>query len=224
MNPPENPDSTVKTNKKRTIDLSQIKSLPKVNEVGRFFTVKALKSKALLRLQSLEPWYTDKIIQVLLLPLSNQQDSVSLRALDWLVTNYAKKKNILLSDPRGCRAPINIYADYLSLESYWKRPLFDVCRRYQRVYFEFKGDTYETTVAQMNFFHWVSTTGILTYARNHIREIEADMSQSTSQRKAQKKLDQKCGFKRKRHELSTRATVRCNIYPIKMMIQLEDEE
>ena len=50
--------------------------------------------KQLHRLNDLIPFYTDRVLRDMLVPIITQKDSISLRVLDWLVTNYAKKENI----------------------------------------------------------------------------------------------------------------------------------
>lgn len=106
---------------------------------------------------------------------------MSLRVLDWLVTNYAKKRNIVYStNMHGHEAAFNMFLEYKSqLKAYSKRLLDPFCRRERIV---FRG--LHTTVGQLNFFRWAMHSGVLEYARAHHDEIERDMLSSIQHRYA----------------------------------------
>jgi hypothetical protein len=113
-------------------------------------------------------------------PFLTQETDLSLRLLDWLVTNYSKKEVIMLSCVRGgTKETINLFLDYKAhLKSYSKRSFDPFCRR-ERIIVTFGCDDekrkFITTSAQMNFFRWAISTGVLAYCREHLDEIEADM-------------------------------------------------
>ncbi len=204
---------------------------PRVHTVGRFWSVAKMHDKPLLRLQNLHRWFTDDVIARVLMPLARQDDRLSLRALDWLVTNYAKKKNIVLASAVG-QPPLNIYREYRSMLTFWRRKYFDPFRRHQRIYFLWKEPRTpphaqptleETTVGQLNFLHWAETSGIIQYARKNVQEIEADMATCMSQVKALKKEDKKHNIQRKRRELSKAPKRKCYIYPMRTQVNLEPE-
>jgi len=213
----------------------RILGLPRVQEVGRFWSVSKMHEKPLRRLQQIHRWFTDQRISTLLMPLTRQDDRLSLRALDWLVTNYAKKNNIVLADERTMGPPLNVYADYRSMLTFWRRKNFDPFRRHQRIYFYWQDPNSpvspstgerpklleETTVGQLNFLHWAEMNGIIRYAREHVDEIEKDMAQCMSEVKALKKQDKAKGIKRKRRELSQAPKRQCYVYPIKMQVQFD---
>ena len=201
----------------------RILALPRVCEVGRFWSVTKMHDKPIRRLEQIHRWYSDERIEELLMPLTRQDDRLSLRALDWLVTNYAKKNNIVLADERTLGPPLNVYADYRSMLTFWRRKNFDPFRRHQRIYFHWKGQLEETTVGQLNFLHWAEVNGIIKYAREHVAEIEQDMAQCMSTVKAQKKSDKILGVKRKRRELSQAPKRQCYIYPVKMQVSFDPQ-
>jgi hypothetical protein len=210
----------------------KVLSQPRMHQVGRFWSVEKMHEKPLNRLSNIHQWFSDGRISTLLMPLTRQVDKLSLRALDWLVTNFAKKNNIVLADEKTLGPPINVYADYRSLLSYWRRKNFDPFRRHQRIYFLWKDpDTpkddppvlEETTAGQLNFLYWAETRGIIQYARAHVNEIEQDMAKCMCEVKALKKQDKLKGVKRKRHELSRAPTRSCFIYPIKMQVQFDQQ-
>ena len=111
------------------------------------------------------------------LPLVTQEMGVSLRALDWFVTNYSKKVQLRLRS-------VNVHASYKKMLAQYRRKNFDPFRRYHsasdegKVAFTHEGVAYETTVGQVNFIVWAHEHGVLDYAREHINDIEADMDLS----------------------------------------------
>ena len=136
---------------------------------------------------------------------------ISLRALDWLVTNYAKKKNSAYALPDGTW--FNIYMEYKAqLRSYSKR-LFDPFNRGDSILFnDPEGNEFTTTPCQLNFFRWAITRGVLDYCIIHAVDIEEDMMRVLA--------DRKLVNEKKRKELS-RAAVRgvtCTGMPKKVIV------
>ena len=82
---------------------------------------------------------------------------VSLRNLEWFVTNYSRKTNVTYTTPTGRQFTVHV-AYKSSLDGYSKK-FFDPFCRTERI--EFMGLT--TTVAQLNFIRWCITNGIVDY-------------------------------------------------------------
>lgn len=134
-----------------------------------------------------------------------EECKMSLRILDWLVTNYSKKHHIVYQVNVGGRlVMVDIYRDYkLQLKGYSKKFFDPFCRR-QRIVF----NGLDTTCGQLNFFRWAQTYGVLQYALDHHDEIEQHMLETIEQRMAE--ADGEPGGntsrgKRKRKELSKAA-------------------
>ena len=171
------------------------------------------KQLHLLRVRAV--FYTRARIEDLLLPLITPQDPLSLRVLDWLVTNYAKKLNVVYEhEPRpGDRLLLNVYSEYKCWLRNYRRKDFDPFRRRCRITFQDRqGVTHETTVGQLNFIYWAHTYGVLEYTRANLATIEADMNSSLGDVKRQKAEDLRLGKKRKRRELSRPPPQRCIVY------------
>lgn len=135
-------------------------------------------------------------------------ETISLRILDWFVTNYAKKYNVSFQTEDG--RFFNVFLEYKAqLKSFSKR-FFDPFCRGERL--EFRG--LHTTVGQLNFFRWSIKHGIVTYCTNHATDIEADMMESM---KARKLSDPK----EKRKELSKAAIKRCISTSARVRIRFE---
>ena len=118
-----------------------------------------------------------------LLPVLQQTTPVSLRLMDWLVTNYSKKNNVYIACERnGVRENINLYLDYKAhLKSYSKRSFDPFCRR-ERIIKTFAADPearrFITTTAQLCFFRWAISSNILEYCEENLQYIERDMIQN----------------------------------------------
>ena len=137
-----------------------------------------VESKHDVLLKKLDGFYDDAAFAVLQHALDGD-GRVSLRVLDWLVTNYSKKNNIVYTATvDGCTVAFNMFLEYkCQLKAYSKRHFDMFCRR-ERI--EFRG--LRTTVGQLNFFKWAISSGVLAYARQHHDAIEGDMLTSIQHR------------------------------------------
>lgn len=114
-------------------------------------------SKSDILLESLtrffsEPNYAEQLQDVLC-----HRKGISLRNLEWFVTNYSKTRHVSYTAPNGKIFTVHV-AYKSSLDGYSKK-LFDPFCRTERI--EFQGLT--TTVAQLNFIRWCITNGIIAY-------------------------------------------------------------
>lgn len=152
-------------------------------------------SKSDLLMNNLYEFYrAEKNINALL-PIINGDSKISLRVIDWFVTNYSKKFNIsylitedsnellLLDDELAGKKyrQFVVYIDYkLQLKGYQKKQFDPFCRR-SRIDFYYKGedqkDSYlTTTIGQLNFFRWAISNKILDYVEKYLKVIEQDMN------------------------------------------------
>ena len=139
-----------------------------------------------------------------ILGIINGRNRMSLRLIDWFVTNYAKKYWVVYSiHKNGIEKRFKVYTDYkLKLKAYSKKR-FDPFCRWERINIPYDEDNYiQTTIGQLNFFKWLLENDILTYIQTHFEQIEKDMNRrnSTSKRKTNKKT------RKKREELSISAS------------------
>jgi hypothetical protein len=167
------------------------------------------KSQNALVLESLIKFYNcDDNLKVALNAITESQ--LSLRIIDWFVTNYAKKyyTSYTVKTKNKPNKRLKVYTDYrLALSSYKKRRFDPFCRR-DRIEFPCNDDTvFHTTIGQMNFFKWVIENKILQYISDHYDEIEEDMYKRNSTRKKNpKNLNETNRTRKKREELSFSAT------------------
>ena len=118
-----------------------------------------------------------------MLAIIHGSSSVSLRLVDWFVTNYAKKNWTII---KSGDTRFKVYDEYKSrLKSYSKRR-FDPFCRHERVVIPYKDESHiQTTIGQLNFFRWAIENNIIDYIEENQLTIEADMNNrnSTSRRK-----------------------------------------
>jgi hypothetical protein len=111
-----------------------------------------------------------------LLPILQSTSPISLRLIDYFVTNYAKKNNTsyTLNDQQFL-----VYFHYKrELNAYSKRLFDPFCRR-ERIQFEARGhEPFVTTVGQLNFFRWAIEKQILEHIESCRETIERDMNQT----------------------------------------------
>ena len=113
----------------------------------------------------------DEIVQML-----QGTSDISLRVIDWFVTNYARSHNTsyILNDQEFL-----VYRDYKSQLKAYSKKLFDPFCRRERIYFQVPNHApFLTTVAKLNFFRWAIEKDILSYIQKHQEVIEKEMNQS----------------------------------------------
>jgi hypothetical protein len=124
----------------------------------------------------------------LMLAVINGTTNISLRIMDWFVTNYSKKHYTVYDlvgngngNGSGNGAPakrFKVYVDYkLKLRAYSKKR-FDPFCRWDRINVPHKnGTTYiQTTLGQLNFFKWAIENEVLRYIQENYTAIETDMN------------------------------------------------
>ena len=143
-----------------------------------------------------------------MMSIVNGQSRISLRIIDWFVTNYAKK-NFIIYNINDNNSRFKVYNDYkLKLKAYSKRN-FDPFCRWDRVTIPCGIDIHiETTIGQLNFFKWAIENKIMEYIDEHYCIIENDMNRRNSTSKKRCATDDNCKTRKKREELSISA-VKC---------------
>jgi len=125
----------------------------------------------------------DKMLAVI-----NGTTSISLRIMDWFVTNYSKKhytvydlvgEGTAAATAAATRPKrFKVYVDYkLKLRAYSKKR-FDPFCRWDRINVPHQnGTTYiQTTLGQLNFFKWAIENEVLRYIHENYTAIETDMN------------------------------------------------
>jgi hypothetical protein len=151
---------------------------------------------------NLDKFYSiQKNIDTFLLIINDK--TISLRVIDWFVTNYSKKNSTFyLLYQKGKTKSIDnikesrtvkfdVYNSYKSqLKSYSKKNFDPFCRRYRINKTYFTNDI-NTTVGQLNFFKWGIENYLFDYITKKYNQIELDMNNSIKYNKHVKKNKRK---------------------------------
>lgn len=144
-------------------------------------------------LYRLEKFYTNPQNLERVKSILNGTSTLSLRLIDWFVTNYAKKYNVAYISKT--QKHVIVYLSYKSHLKAYSKKMFDPFCRWKRIKFQ----DIETTVGQLNFFEWAITDDILEYLEKHRDEVHRDMETRLHEAKEDSP-------RKKRHELSHSAT------------------
>ena len=142
-----------------------------------------------LLMRNLMDFYKNRENLHKMMRIINGESKISLRIVDWFVTNFAKKNYTIyempVSDGANETIRFKVYNDYkLKLKAYSKRR-FDPFCRWERISIPYDNDNFmETTIGQLNFFKWAIENRIVDYIENNYQDIENDMNHrnSTSKR------------------------------------------
>lgn len=109
-------------------------------------------------------------------PIIEQKSTVSLRILDWFITNYSKKYRVILNKS------FDVYQNYkLMLRSFSKKAFDPFCRKNKILFYYADNEFIETSCGQLCFFRWCFQNDILKFVETHLEEIENDMKDSLKQ-------------------------------------------
>ena len=176
-----------------------------------------------LLMTKLKMFYENKENMDELLPIINGNTKLSLRIIDWFVTNYCKKHNITYyihdKDDTNKTEQFIVYLRYkMQLKSFLKKQFDPFCRR-ERIKFFYDDKHIITTVGQLNFFKWAIEKNVIQYIKDNLKDIEADMNQNI--RKNYTKKSKKNENRKKRKELSTCATRTINKHSHKITLSFD---
>ena len=148
-----------------------------------------------LLMRNLMEFYENKEYLNKMMRIINGESKISLRLVDWFVTNFAKKyytvyelpvKPKIAQETSNETFRFKVYNDYkLRLKAYSKLN-FDPFCRWSRISIPYDENRFmETTIGQLNFFKWAIEHNIMDYIELHYQDIENDMNNrnSTSKRR-----------------------------------------
>jgi hypothetical protein len=200
------------------------------NKLTHKKNTKIINSKDLLMI-SLSTFYNDKhnISKIIPIISPTGNNRISLRLIDWFVTNYSKKNNTIIKT--NTIAHFNVYLSYRSQLKAYSKQLFDSFRRRDRITFFYDVDkSIETTIGQLNMFRWILQNDILDYIQSHLELIENDMIKT--QKDNQNKRDEKIKAihtengivyqkRKKRNQLSKSSTKNMNLFAGQRIIKFD---
>ena len=161
-------------------------------------------------LMSLERYFSEKEKHQIFSKMVTGNGPVSLRLMEWFVTNYSKKNNIAYHTKD--KQLFNVYLSYKQqLKAYNKKYFDPFCRHDRSIIRDCDGNELETTVGQANFFRWVLENNVMGYAIEHSRDIEADMAHATRERNNMPENERSnTGRRKRRGEINKSATRKLN--------------
>lgn len=148
-------------------------------------------SKELLML-SLSKFYSNKVTFSKIVPIIEGKHPISLRLIDWFVTNYAKKRSTIITKQIDNNVVhFNVYLSYRAQLKAYSKQQFDPFRRRERIsYYYEKTKCIDTTIGQLNFFRWIIQNDILLYIDDHLKEIEDDMLSTQKENVAKRNISE----------------------------------
>ena len=155
-------------------------------------------------MNKIKKFYSNKGNLDILTSVINGKSPLSLRVIDFFVTNYAREKEIIYENIlfKGVDTEKNnqnhpekfmVYYSYKSqLKAYSKKQFDPFCRRERILFYVDKYDGIQneplrTTVGQLNFFRWAIQNNILNYIYKNYESIENEMNKFSKKIKKIKK-------------------------------------
>ncbi|NDB85557.1 MAG: hypothetical protein EB127_23070 [Alphaproteobacteria bacterium] len=184
-----------------------------------------------LIVMSLQTFYSNRKDLPEILELLQGTSAISLRLIDWFVTNYAKRHSIgyLLGGQE-----FMVYMNYKSQLKAYSKKLFDPFCRRERIMFSLPGiPAFVTTVGKLNFFRWAIENNIIEYTVSNMEIIEKDMNSSLKYEKEESDTKDKVSDtqthtqaqskketrRRKRHELSVSAAKSVSRHNVNIVVE-----
>jgi len=117
-------------------------------------------SRSDVLLESITSFFEEPENEAILKDILEKKVGISLRKLEWFITNYSKDKNI-------CFGNFSVHCAYKSTLNGYSKKLFDPFCRTSKI--DYKGIS--TTVAQLNFIRWCIKNKIIDYIIDNKNDI-----------------------------------------------------
>ncbi len=164
-----------------------------------------IDTKLSLLMKSLTEFYSNSIYIEQIKSIIDQNSVISLRILDWFITNYSKKHRTIINSPKGS---IDVYQNYkLQLKSFSKKQFDPFCRKNKIIFYYNDQDYIETSCGQLCFFRWCFENDILNYVKSNLSTIEQDMKISLKSKKTKKSNETDSAQKRQPLSISASRSV-----------------
>lgn len=146
----------------------------------------------------------------------HKSKKLSIRLVNWFVTNYAKQHFTVYEIPASIHDPSSkemkrffVWTSYKSTEDSYSKQMFDPYCRQERILIPYDTETkIETTIGQLHFFKWAIINKVIDYIIANYDCIEKDMVTRLNTIKKKHSIDNEntnTKTRKKREELSTNA-------------------
>lgn len=136
-----------------------------------------ITSQEQMLLNCMDQFYSNSEHSNILIKLIN--GDVSIRLIDFFVTNYSKKNRVSYQiSENSINSIFNVYSSYKSQLKAWNKKYFDPFSRGDRVPFFVNDDCIITTIGQLNFFKWYISNNVMNFVQKNINKIELEMNKS----------------------------------------------
>ena len=179
-----------------------------------------------LLMSKLKTFFNSKEYLKILIDIVSGNSEISLRDIDWFVTNYSKKYNIIYNieeilDSEIIKKQFIVFINYKSQLKAFGKSFFDPFCRNKRIQFNFEqGKSLVTTVGQLNFFKWAISNKVIEYINNNLSDIKKDMNVATKHLKNSNKKES--NTRRKRTTLSVSASRTINKHDVSITVNFGD--
>lgn len=156
--------------------------------------------------------------QNILLQVVRQTFPISIRLVDWFVTNYTKENAVhyVITSDDGSSRVFDVHLDYCSVLRALGRNGFDPFRRGIRSIVTLPDETsIETTVAQISFWHWAHKNRVLEHLKSQIHVVEKHMSLQLEKGKERKRKN------KRRSELTKTKKQKAVVFTVKTKITFD---
>lgn len=157
-------------------------------------SVEKINSKEMIILDKNKQFFSHnrKYIDTMLKIINGESD-ISIRLLDWFVSNYSKEYNTCYKiSINGMKSSFCVYSEYKNQLNGYSKDYFDPFCRKKKISYLYKDKNdenkiaFKSSIGQLNFFQWAIRNRIIIYVQNHIKEIESDMKTRTKENKKNK--------------------------------------
>lgn len=187
-----------------------------------FSTTTTSNTQNELLMKNLMEFYNNKENITKMMKIINGESNISLRIVDWFVTNYAKMNYTVyeLKHSQNKVSRFKVYNEYkLKLKAYAKKR-FDPFCRWERISIPFDNEkNMETTIGQLNFFKWAIENKVINYIEENYETIEKDMNCRNSTSKRKELTNENAKTRKKREELSISATKSIKKEEVEIVVQ-----
>ena len=128
-------------------------------------------NKSDILLTSIDSFYKESKNKDVLKQILNKSGGISLRNLEWFITNYSKKNNLMYKTNDG--KIFSVHCAYKSSLDGYSKKLFGPFCRAEKINYIIPGtsDEIHTTVAQLNFIRWCIKNNIIEYIKNNKNKL-----------------------------------------------------